>query len=153
MPDDDERLRFVERFALVLVDAGMARMPARAFVAILMSEPGRMTAGELAAALRVSPAAISGAVRYLLDTGFVHREREPGARVDAYAVAKDVWSDIYFQRLLQAPAWESVVREGVDLLPKRSAGRARLEETAEFFAFIRAELPKMMEKWARSRAR
>ena len=153
MPDDDERLRYVERFALVLVDAGMARMPARAFVAILMSDPGRMTAGELAATLRVSPAAISGAVRYLLDTGFVHREREPGSRVDAYAVAKDVWSDIYFQRLLQAPAWENVVREGVDLLPKRSPGRARLEETAEFFAFIRAELPKMMEKWARSRAR
>ncbi|HYD09779.1 MAG TPA: MarR family transcriptional regulator [Acidimicrobiales bacterium] len=145
--------RFVERFALVLDEAGMPRMPARAFVAILISDPGRLTAGELASTLQVSPAAISGAVRYLLDAGFVHREREPGARVDSYAVAEDVWSDIYFQRVLAAPSWEQVVRDGVPLFPKRSPGRARLEETADFFAFVREEMPKLMEKWARTRSR
>jgi len=149
----DEIARFVERFALVLDEAGMPRMPARAFVAILISDAGRMTAGELATTLQVSPAAISGAVRYLQDAGFVHREREPGARVDSYAVADDVWADIYFQRVLQAPAWEATVREGVPLLPKRSPGRARLEETADFFAFVREEMPKLMEKWSRVRSR
>ena len=151
--DDEELLRFVERFALVLNGAGMARMPARAFVALLISDAGRMTAGELAEALRVSPAAISGAVRYLLDAGFVQREREPGARADTYAISDDVWSEMYFRRLLQVPSWERAVHEGIDLLPPGSPGRTRLEETESFFAFVRAELPKLMEKWSRSRAR
>ena len=50
--------RFVERFALDLTDAGMPRMPARVFAAILSTEEGRCTAAELAQMLQVSPAAI-----------------------------------------------------------------------------------------------
>ena len=54
--------RFIERFALDLADAGMPRMPARVFAAILSAEDGRCTAAELAQLLRVSPAAVSGAL-------------------------------------------------------------------------------------------
>ena len=43
----------------------MGRMPARAFAAILAADDGRRTAAELAELLEVSPAAVSGAVRYL----------------------------------------------------------------------------------------
>ena len=46
---------FVERFALLLDEAGMPRMPARAFAAILAEDAGRLTARELAERLAVSP--------------------------------------------------------------------------------------------------
>ncbi|MQA27430.1 MAG: MarR family transcriptional regulator, partial [Micromonosporaceae bacterium] len=39
----------------VLADAGMARMPARVFVALLAADTGRLTASELAERLQVSP--------------------------------------------------------------------------------------------------
>jgi len=40
-------------------------MAVRVFVALLVSDDGRRTAAELAEMLRVSPAAVSNAVRYL----------------------------------------------------------------------------------------
>ncbi|HEU0285555.1 MAG TPA: helix-turn-helix domain-containing protein, partial [Nocardioidaceae bacterium] len=68
--DQDEAvLRFVERFALILVESGMPRMPSRVFAYFLADEAERYTARELATGLRVSPAAISGAVRYLIQAG------------------------------------------------------------------------------------
>ncbi|NEE30623.1 MarR family transcriptional regulator, partial [Streptomyces sp. SID7982] len=62
--DDDEATvsRFVERFAAQLVQAGMTRMPARVFAALLSSERGALTSAELSEQLKISPAAVSGAV-------------------------------------------------------------------------------------------
>lgn len=68
--------RFVESFAAQLVEAGMTRMPARVFAALLSSDAGSMTSAELGEQLRISPAAVSGAVRYLAQTHMVSRERE-----------------------------------------------------------------------------
>src|SRR4029450_8047753 len=78
--DDEAVRRVIERFALDLADAGMPRMPARVFAAILSAEDGRCTAAELAQLLGVSPAAVSGAGRYLLQVRICRGEREPGAR-------------------------------------------------------------------------
>ena len=89
--DEEAVRRFIERFALDLSDAGMARMPARAFAAILSTDDGRCTAAELAELLQVSPAAVSGAVRYLLQVRLVSREREPGERRDHYRISSDTW--------------------------------------------------------------
>ena len=51
-----ERDRFVERFGSALTEAGMQRLPSRAFAALLGDEDGRMTASELGEALAVSAA-------------------------------------------------------------------------------------------------
>src|SRR4030095_13763683 len=85
-PDADEEavLRFVEQFALVLVEAGIPRMPARVFAYVLAVDADRHTAAELAAGLRVSPAAISGAVRYLVQVGLLGKERAPRSRRGYY---------------------------------------------------------------------
>ena len=139
--------RFVERFALLLDEAGMPRMPARAFAAILAEDAGRLTAGELAERLAVSPAAISGAVRYLTQAGMVVRGREPGERRDDYRLHDDVWYEIYAYRGEMLRRWEQAMADGAELVgPDTPAGR-RLQETREFFAFLQEELPALMERW------
>src|SRR5882757_167509 len=90
-PRQDDVARFVERFALMMAEAGLPRMPARVFGALLVTDTGKRTAGELAEALQVSPAAISGAVRYLGQVGLVLRARNPGDRRDHYEVFDDLW--------------------------------------------------------------
>src|ERR1700743_728911 len=72
---DDALFAYIERFAAVLVAAGFPPMPARVFVALLVTDSGRLSAAELAAVLRISPAAVSGAVRYLIQLGLAHQER------------------------------------------------------------------------------
>jgi DNA-binding transcriptional regulator GbsR (MarR family) len=148
---DDGELRFVERFALLLVEGGMPRMPSRVFACILADDGGALTAGELASRLRVSPAAISGAVRYLTQTGLVVRAREPGARRDHYRVGEDPWYEVFAARTFLIRRWEDAMAEGVELIgAQRPAGR-RMAETRAFFAFLRTELPALMERWHAAR--
>src|SRR5215203_3687069 len=89
--DEEAVMHFVERFALTFSEAGVPRMPARVFVALLASDDGRRTAAELAEMLGVSPAAVSNAVRYLQQVRLVAREREPGERRDHYRLYSDTW--------------------------------------------------------------
>jgi DNA-binding transcriptional regulator GbsR (MarR family) len=148
--DDDVR-RFIERFALLLTEAGMPRMPSRVFACVLAEDSGQLTAGELAERLGVSPAGISGAVRYLIQVGILERHREPGERRDRYRLHDDLWYEVYAYREGMLRRWEGALAEGVELLgPDRPAGR-RVDETREFFAFLREELPAMMERWRATR--
>ena len=49
--------RFVERFAADLAEAGMQRMAARVFAALLVSDAGALTSAELAEQLRITETA------------------------------------------------------------------------------------------------
>ncbi|MFE6196966.1 GbsR/MarR family transcriptional regulator [Streptomyces sp. NPDC057838] len=139
--------RFVESFAAQLVEAGMARMPARVFAALLSSDKGVLTSAELSEQLRISPAAVSGAVRYLAQTHMVSREREPGSRRERYRVHGDQWYEALTNREAVIKRWESALREGVTSLgPGTPAGR-RMAETLEFFEFVEVEVVAMMERW------
>lgn len=149
--DTDVLLRFVERFALVLTESGLPRMPARVFAYVLADDAERYTAAELASGLRVSHAAISGAVRHLVQLGYLARERVPGDRTDSYRIYdSDVWGSIILQQDQVLEGYEEVAAEGARLLDG-SPGGQRLRETQEFFAFIRAEQPRIIERWREHR--
>jgi DNA-binding transcriptional ArsR family regulator len=143
---DDALLRYIERFALVLTETGWPRMPARVFACLLCEDSGRLTAGELASRLRVSPAAVSGAVRYLTQLGMVSREREPGARTDHYLVGDDALYDAVLRSNDTLVRWDGALAEGVELLGTKGGGR-RLQHSREFFAFLHEELQQTMVRW------
>ena len=149
---DDAELRFIEQFALLLVESGMPRMPSRVFAAILAEDSGRLTAGQIADRLQVSPAAVSGAVRYLVQTRLVFRGREPGARSDHYSLSEDdPWYAAITNRSELLLRWEASAAQGAAVLGlDRAAGR-RLAETAEFFGFLAEELPGVLERWRERR--
>jgi len=150
--DDAAVAAFIERFATVLVDAGFPRMPARTFTALLATDSGRLTAAELGELLQVSPAAVSGAVRYLTQVNLVSREREPGSRRDRYRVHENAWYEASMSRDQALVRWESSLREGLDALGADTPAGARLAESLAFFAFMREELPSMLERWRIRRA-
>lgn len=149
--DEEAVGRFVERFALQLADSGLPRMPARVFAAVLVADEGRRTAAELAAQLQVSPAAISGAVRYLMQVGLLSREREPAERRDHYRVHADMWYESYTRRDQMLVRWLQSLQDGIEALGPASPAGQRLDETRRFFAFMHAELPRLMNKWRKQR--
>lgn len=145
---EEALLRFVERFALVMVEAGLPRMPARVFTYVLADDATRYTARELSEGLRVSPAAISGAVRYLVQTGLLTREREPGERSDHYCIDdEDVWQRIYEARLPLLRKWIDELTEGIAQLGTDRRGGQRLRETRAYLQFAEEELTAMIERW------
>ncbi|MFJ8718156.1 GbsR/MarR family transcriptional regulator [Streptomyces violaceus] len=139
--------RFVESFAAQLVEAGMPRMPARVFAALLSSDEGARTSAELGEQLRISPAAVSGAVRYLAQTHMVSREREPGSRRERYRVHGDQWYEALTNRETVLKRWEGALREGVTSLGADTPAGRRMAETLAFFEFVEVEIMKMMERW------
>ena len=146
-PDEDAVARFVERFALTMVEAGVPRMPARVFGALLVAEEGKRTAGELAEQLSVSPAAISGAVRYLAQVGLVLRARDPGERRDHYEVTDDLWFEAYANRDKQLETWATLLADGAAAVGIDTKAGARLDESRKFFDFLRGEVPSMLQRW------
>ncbi|MFD7923287.1 GbsR/MarR family transcriptional regulator [Streptomyces sp. NPDC059740] len=149
VPSASDASRFVERFAAQLTDAGMQRMPARVFAALLASETGVLTSAELGERLQISPAAVSGAVRYLAQVGMISRERDPGSRRDHYRI--DDWHDALAQRDNALLRWQGVLREGVEVFGAESAAGRRIGETLEFITFMQDEMVKMLARWREHR--
>jgi DNA-binding transcriptional regulator GbsR (MarR family) len=145
--DPDEVSRFVEHFAAQLVEAGLPRMPARVFAALLASDTGALTSAELGEQLRISPAAVSGAVRYLAQVHMLSREREPGSRRERYRVHGDQWYEALTNREAVIKRWEDALRDGVASLGAETPAGRRLAETLAFFEFLENDVAGMMERW------
>ena len=151
MRDAARVARFVERFAAALTAAGMPRMPARVFVALLATDSGRLTAAELAEQLQGSAGSISGAVRYLIQTQLVDREHEPGSRKDHYRVRDDVWHSTTVRRDHAMRRWNAALEDGIAALGPETPAGARLAETLDFFVFLQREMPALVERWEQVR--
>ena len=140
--------RAVERLGQTMESMGIPRMPARVFAFILADDQSTYTAAELARGVEASPAAISGAVRYLTDTHLVVRERNPAGRGDLFRVRDgDIWGTIQAARLPTLDRIIDSVAEAAAMLPAGSAGRARVEETRDYFTFILEDAQTLDERW------
>lgn len=148
-----DMLRAVERVAGVLNDGGMPRMASRLFAYALADDSDRYTAADFAAGLRVSPAAVSGALRYLLDTRLLFKDREPGTRADLFRIYDDdVWGVIMAARLPMLEMWEQAVADAATLIGPEHRGGRRLRETQEFLRFTREEMETMLDRWKAHRS-
>jgi predicted transcriptional regulator len=140
---------FQDRIAGILTAAGFPRMPARVMMALMVSENG-LTAAELAAELAISAAAVSGAVRYLQQIGFVARMPVSGSRRDRYAIVRS-WYAMTMTNLAVYQQVADAATRGAATLPPNSAARARVAEMGEFFLFIQESLGRLMAQWEERR--
>lgn len=152
MQDDGEVAEFIEGFALSLTEAGMQRMASRMFAALLVADDGRLTAREVAERLKVSPAAVSGAVNYLIQTKLITRVREPGDRVDHYSVGEQPWFETLMSRTDSIEKMVSWMNKGSSALPSGSPAQVRMDETREFFEYLLAEMPLIIDRWRESKS-
>jgi len=141
---------FIEKFAAVLVAAGFPPMPARVFVALLVSDAGRLSSAELTDLLQISPAAVSGAVRYLTGLSLVHKERVPGSRREYYRMPADIWHQVTMMRSRVLVQWTSLLKEGIDLVGRDTPAGERMADHAAYFEFLVAEMPAIFARWEAS---
>ena len=158
-PDDEEHWRlagtvprYLERFASVLTEAGIPRMPARVFAALMVTDSGRLSAADLADMLQVSAAAVSGAVRYLMQVNLVSRQHMRGSRRDYYVIHDDVWQEAVINREQLLVRWIESAREGVEVLGAETPAGARMARTVAFYEFLHKEMPTLLDRWRDYRA-
>jgi DNA-binding transcriptional regulator GbsR (MarR family) len=143
----DPLFDYIERFASLLITAGMPPMASRVCIALMVAPGGRMSAADLSEMLRISPAAVSGAVRYLAQLGMVSKERVPGSRRDHYRMPVDTWQTMMRLRDQIMHRWTALMREGIDLVGRDTPTGQRMAEHAAFFEFVSAELASLVERW------
>jgi len=145
-------LRFTERFGSVLVDSGLPRMSAWIFAALLAIDSGSMTSAELCELLQISPAAVSGAARYLIGVGMIRREGQPGSNRHHYRIPEDVWDDVFKDRDRILERWTAAFREGIDLLGADTPAGTRMAGSVDYFEFVSGELSAVLAKWQEHKA-
>jgi DNA-binding transcriptional ArsR family regulator len=141
---------YIERLGVVLNQVGIQRTAGRVFAALMVSDEGALTARELAERLSASPAAISGAVRYLEQVAMVRRTRRPGERRDRYVLI-DLWYATFFERGRLMSMWRDATVEGIEAVGAGSPAAVRLAEMRDFLEFVIAEMPAMRDRWLASR--
>lgn len=141
-----------EQAAAMLAAAGMARMPARVMMALVGSPDEGYTAAELADRLGVSPAAVSGAVRYLISMRLIQRLSRPGDRRDRYDLTDDTWSGMITSN---APLYAALAGH-MDRIADENADApisvARAREVADFLRFLTERMPRLVDEWRAERA-
>ncbi|MBP2471403.1 DNA-binding transcriptional regulator GbsR (MarR family) [Crossiella equi] len=145
--DEEAVAQFVERFALLMTESGMQRMPARVFALIMASEQGALTAAEISAQLGISPAAVSGAVRYLTEVRLVRRDREPGQRRDVYRMGDEFWFDVFARKNRAMDDLVAAIRDGAEVLGAGTPAGDRMAHSAEYLSHMRQALTLLMERW------
>lgn len=143
--EDDAVSAFVEDFTATMVATGLPRMPARVLVCVLTSPDGSLSAAELVHRLRVSPAAVSKAVSYLVAIGLIRRERD-GRRRERYFMDDDVWYRALSQQVRVCETWADAARRGAGVLGRTPAG-ARLTEMGEYFDNVGRDLAAAADHW------
>jgi predicted transcriptional regulator len=134
-----------------LHQAGLARVPSLVFSALLADEDGRMTSAELAEALHVSPASVSGAVRYLEQIDMLRRERVRGSRRDVYVVEEETWHTALMRRDQVYSPMLAALSEGLGTVDPGTPAHRRMLVTREFLAFVNDEMRALADKWERRR--
>jgi predicted transcriptional regulator len=143
----------VEQLGAGLAAAGMPLLPSRVFAALLATEDGRLTSAQLVTLLHVSPAAVSGAVRYLAQVRMIRRERERGSRRDVYVVMDDAWHDVLMQKdQLYAPILAALLAAR-DAVGTDTRAGDRMQLSVEFLEFVQSEMDAMAERWEEHKAR
>ena len=151
---DEEAMRtFVEQMARMLADWGFPRMAGRVLFVMMGADEPALTAGELAERLGVSPAAISGAVRYLIHINMVAREPVPGSRRDRYRLVDDSFYEVTIAKMTLIKTLADVADAGVTAAggPDTTAG-ARLANMRDFYQFTQESLPSILDEWAERKA-
>lgn len=136
-----------EEIIELAVRSGMPKMTARVHVDLLLSEDGKRTAAELTRRLKVSPASVSVAVNFLVQQGFVRRERDPQRRRDIYVIDDDAWyHSIVISSRLTLDSAQAAIAAAETLGPDTPVGQ-RLTRAGTFLERVILDMMESADRW------
>lgn len=146
-PSSEKERVYLERFALMLSDMGMQRMNARVLALFVCTDRGSLTAPDIAAALTISPAAVSGAVRTLEAAALIERVPVPGSRRQHYRLLGDAWTGAAAIKQERFTALADLATDGLVIIPADGPAASRLQQMRDFYTFLAEEMPALRARW------
>ena len=136
-----------ERFAALMVQTGLGRMPARVLACLYTTDTGGLTAADLVHRLRVSPASISKAVGDLERQALIRRERDARGRRDRYLIDDEVWYRAWLASAQMNATLADAARRGAKVLGAATPAGARLQDMGSFLEHVGRDMVQAAEHW------
>lgn len=141
-----------EELALVLTSHGLQRMTARVLATLLFTAQPTLTMAELAETLNASAGAVSGALKMLTSVGLAERVPAPASRRDHFRLRDDAWAIMYTRNNETIAALQSAASAGIAAADDGSPAWQRLTQMSDFYSFLMAEIPAILDRWYQRRA-
>ncbi|WP_040812762.1 GbsR/MarR family transcriptional regulator [Nocardia concava] len=138
---------FSTALALLFAQTGMPRTAAAVLARLYAADSGSLTAAELVAQLRVSPATVSAAVGQLEERALIRRDRDQGSRRDRYVIEESAW---YRATLAAARVNERLAaqaRDGAAALGAATPAGVRLLGMSEYLERVGLDMVRSAERW------
>ncbi len=146
--DPADIARFVEEAGITLEHSGFPRIAGKVLGLLLITERPRLSADEIASALKASRGSVSTMTRLLARAGLVERVGIPGDRRTYYRALPGTFPTLMRASLEQLREFRRVVEEGLRLVsPRQREPHARLQEMHRFFHFFEREFPGLLARW------
>ena len=140
-----------EELALVLTSHGLQRMTARVLATLLFTEQTSVTMAELGETLQASAGSISGALKMLTSVGLAERVPVPGSRREHFRLPRDAWSVLFTSKNETMRAMLEAADAGLEATDEQGPARERLAEMRDFYGFLMAEIPALLDRWHEQR--
>src|SRR5690606_22312622 len=148
----EKQKEIIERVGVFHEKKGMQPVVGRIIGLLLVAEPAEATFDEIQNVLQVSKSAVSNALTFLQGREIADYTTKPGDRKRYFKLkVKDWRKDLKkdFDELLKIDA---LISDVIDLKKDKSSQFCcYLSEMKDFLAFMRKELPLMIEKFERTR--
>lgn len=151
MADTGNTTEAAERLALTLTRGGMQRMTARVLSALLFADQETVTAGEIAERLVISPGTVSTAIKNLTMVGLIEKVPAPGSRREHFRFREGAWATLMSSQNQVVQAMEQAADEGIAATGETSPAGRRLVEMRDFYGYLMAELPALIDRWKAGR--
>nr|WP_285667213.1 MarR family transcriptional regulator [Actinorhabdospora filicis] len=120
-------------------------MTARVLTCLYTTDSGSLTAAELVAWLKISPASVSTAVGFLEGQGLLRRERADGRR-ERYVVDDDVWLRALVETARVNRILADAAIDGAGAFGQATPTGARLERFGRFLGKVSEEMMASIER-------
>ncbi|GAA4205882.1 GbsR/MarR family transcriptional regulator [Actinocatenispora rupis] len=145
----DELRRYAEEFALEFARNGTPPANGKLMGWLLVCDPPAQTSAQLGAALGLSKGSVSTGMRMLVRTGIARRVVLPGTRGHAYEITPDAMARATSDAIPQWRSMAELLDRGVDLLGPGTPRARRLTYARDFYQWIVARIPELVEEFKR----
>jgi DNA-binding MarR family transcriptional regulator len=143
----DAERQFAEEMGVYFARSGVPRGAGRLLGWLLICEPARQSTADIVAALGLSKASVSTAVRLLEGYGLLTRVAVPGDRSDHYELRPDAFEAAHTQLGTFRQLGDLMDAGLLAIRDARGPRAARLRETGAFVRFLEREWPELVARF------
>ncbi|MDC7125916.1 MAG: hypothetical protein PQJ46_10120 [Spirochaetales bacterium] len=143
-----DKLEFVDDFSLKIEEMGHPRIYGQILGWLIVCEPHHQSFSDLMTALNISKASVSNTTRILLEAKIIEKVRITGERQVYFKLKKNALLEFMGKQNAIFSEIKTILDDGRQfLLESGETDIQRIEKARQFYIFMAAEFPSLLEKF------